>query len=165
MRIFLLILFLSTSLLAEDCPFCRPEVIEKQEVYHSCYWRILIDYQPALPGHLLLVPIAHRLTRHDLTNEENQDLIQIEKIVHKALQGRFGNDIEDLQYEKNGPTLQSVNHFHIHVLPITPDQGSLWGRMNLALRLFVPPTKLEASELAKEKATYQSFFPPSETCK
>src|SRR6187200_1048322 len=104
---FLSILFLlsiTATLPAKECPFCSQEVIEKQQIYQGNYWRILLDYQPVAQGHLLLVPIQHRLTRHELSYEEHEELYRIEKIAHCIFQHRFGNDIEDLQYEKNGPT-------------------------------------------------------------
>jgi diadenosine tetraphosphate (Ap4A) HIT family hydrolase len=157
----------TSTLSAKECAFCKPEVIEKQQVYQGKYWRILIDYQPVVKGHLLLVPIEHRRARHELTEEEHNELYKIEKIAHCILQKRFGRgvgdvegigdvedvdgDVEDLQYEKNGATLQSVNHFHIHVIPIDKEMGSLWGRVKLAWALFTPRKTLTDEELEREK--------------
>lgn len=155
-----LLLFFTFALDAVECPFCDSKNLERQQLFQGCYWRILLDYQPALPGHLLLVPIAHRLTRHELTLEEHEELYVIENIVHEALKNRFGTSIENLQYEKNGPTLQSVNHFHIHVLPIAKEQGSLLGRWRLIWSLFAPRTKLSESELKAEKKLFIEQFLP-----
>jgi diadenosine tetraphosphate (Ap4A) HIT family hydrolase len=157
-----LFIFASALLFGEECPFCNKEIIQKQEVHRSRYWHILVDYRPILPGHLLLVPIAHRPTRHSLTLEEQIDLYNIEKRVHHAILNHFGALSEDLQFEKNGPTFQSVHHFHIHVLPISKEQGSFWGRIQLAWRLFMPPPQLSDEQLAQEKAQFSLLFPPSE---
>lgn len=146
-----LLFILTSTLSAKECIFCKQEVIDKQQVYQGNHWRILIDYQPVAKGHLLLIPIEHRLTRHELTEEEHDELYKIEKIAHCILQKRFGEDVEDLQYEKNGATLQSVNHFHIHVIPVDKEAGSLLGRMKLAWALFTPRKKLSDEELEREK--------------
>ena len=110
-----------------------------------------ITFAHQLEGHLLIVPIEHRLSRHELTYDEHAELYKIEKIVRCIFQKRIGEGIEDLQYEKNGATLQSVNHFHIHVIPIDKTVSSFVGKMKLAWMLFVPKKALTDEELEKEK--------------
>lgn len=144
-------LVIAASSFADECIFCKQEVIDKQQVYQGDHWRILLDYAPVAKGHLLLVPIEPRLTRHELTKEEHDELYKIEKITHSIFQKRFGPDIEDLQYEKNGTTLQSVHHFHIHVIPVEKDANSMMGKMKLAWALFTPRDKLTDEELEREK--------------
>lgn len=155
----LLLLFFSLTLhAASPCPFCEEKVMQVQQVYQGCHWRVLLDYRPAVRGHLLLIPIVHRLTRHELTWEEHEELFIIEDLVHEAFKRRFGPSIEDLQYEKNGPSLQSVNHFHIHVLPITQEQGTWLGRWKLGWSLFIPRNKLSEAELEAEKKIFIELF-------
>lgn len=138
-------------LAAEKCIFCKQEVIDKQQVYQGEHWRILLDYRPVAQGHLLLVPIEHRLTRHELSEEEHAELYKIEQIARRIFVKRFGEKIEDLQYEKNGPTLQSVHHFHIHMIPIEQGADSLMGKMKLAWALFTPRARLSDEELERER--------------
>ena len=154
----LLIIFLPLFA-QEDCPFCS-ERIQNQEVYRGQYWKVIVDYKPLLSGHLLIIPLAHRLTLHDLSREEFDELYDIEKKVHCALQARYGHDIEDFQYEKNGPTLQSVHHLHIHVLPIQKEKmQSWWNKFWLTSRMLVfPLEKLNNEELAHERQAYKQAF-------
>lgn len=152
---------LNYSLLAEnkECIFCQPAIIERQTIFQTKYWHVLIDYKPVVEGHLLIVPIAHRLTRYELTLEEHLDLYHLENQLHSIFQKRFGNSINDLQYEKNGPILQSVNHFHIHLIPISESQGSFFGKLWLMARLFLLPSPTLSNEkLEKEKLTFQKLF-------
>jgi len=160
-RQFLILLLVLLPLFAqgEDCPFCA-EKIQNQQVYQGNYWRVIVDYKPLLPGHLLIIPMAHRLTIHELTREEHAELFDIEKKVHCALQERYGPAIEDFQYEKNGPTLQSVNHLHIHVLPIEKAKmNSWWDKFWFTSRMLVgAPKRLSDEELTHEKQLYQKAF-------
>lgn len=160
-RLVFLFLIATLSLFASEnnCPFCNPDIISKQQVYESPFWRVLIDFQPTLPGHLLIIPIAHRSNLYELSREEFADLYDVEQKVHRALVNRYGRVIEDLQYEKNGPTLQSVPHFHIHVLPVTKDLQSMWQKLLLGAKLFLFPSgKLSQNELEQEKKEYVKAF-------
>ncbi|MGK5595538.1 MAG: HIT family protein [Parachlamydiaceae bacterium] len=159
-----LILFLLSCCLSflfgeEGCPFCNPSIIQDQEVYRGQYWSILLDFKPVVKGHLLIVPIEHHVTRHEISREAHDELFEIEKKIHCVFQTRFGKDIEDFQYEKNGPTLQSVHHFHIHVLPINKNLKSTYAKVKLLTRLLIlPPKKLSIEEKEKEKLLYIDRF-------
>lgn len=159
-RLFLFVLLCYSILYADgECPFCDPAIINRQEVYHGNHWRVLLDYKPVLEGHVLLIPIAHRLTRHELSQEEHNELYEIEKMVHCVFLNRFGPKVEDFQYEKNGPTLQSVNHFHIHVLPFEGKMKSFGEKIRLFSRLFLfPPSPLSEDQFALEKSQMQTLF-------
>lgn len=158
--LFTLLFFLCGILVAEEnCPFCDASIIDKQEVYRGNFWQVLLDYKPVVSGHLLIVPLEHRLTRHELSREEHDELFDIEKKVHCVFMSRFGKSIEDFQYEKNGPTLQSVHHFHIHVLPIDSTFRSSWKKMVLFTKLFIfPPSPLSDDEREHEKNELIALF-------
>lgn len=142
------------------CPFCDNQVIESQLVYKGNYWIVMTNYKPILPGHLLIVPIAHRATRHELSKEEHDELYSIEAKIRQVLQQRFGPQIEDFQHEKNGPTLQSVYHFHIHVLPIDSKKiGTWWSRFLFTSKILVmPATRISDEEQQRELDTYKAAF-------
>lgn len=159
-RLFFFFLLCYSFLSADDgCPFCDPSIISKQEVYRGNHWLVLLDYKPVLEGHVLLVPIEHRLTRHELSREEHNELYDIEKMVHCVFLSRFGQNVEDFQYEKNGPTLQSVNHFHIHVIPFEGKMKSFGEKIRLFSRLFLfPPSALSDEQILFEKSQLQILF-------
>lgn len=156
-----LLYFLTIGLVHSNessCPFCQP--MENQEIFRKTYWRVVADYKPVTQGHLLIIPLAHRLTRHELSFEEHAELYEIEKKIHCMIQERFGKNFEDFQYEKNGPTLQSVNHFHIHVLPIDSEKlASGWQKFLFASRiLLTPPSKISDEKLEEERQSYLLAF-------
>ncbi|KAF3363196.1 hypothetical protein PHSC3_000210 [Chlamydiales bacterium STE3] len=160
-KFFLFLVFSWITLLCgeEFCPFCNEAILNNQEVYRGTYWRVLVDYKPVVEGHLLIVPIEHHVTRHELSWDEHNELYAIEKKIHCVFKERFGPEIEDFQYEKNGPALQSVNHFHIHVLPIAPKMKSLLEKIKLVTRLFVfPPKALSNDKRQQEQEFFLNLF-------
>lgn len=158
-KFFFFLLFFAVLSSDEFCPFCDPEIAAKQEVYRGSHWHVLVDYRPVLEGHLLIVPIQHRLTRHELTREEHNELYEIEKKVQCVFTRRFGSEVEDFQYEKNGPTLQSVHHFHIHAIPFDSKMKSFIKKIGLFAKLFLlPPSKLSHEEALKEQELFRNLF-------
>lgn len=160
--LFLLLLFVPFSLIGgTGCPFdAGSPVIERQMVYETSYWMVLVDQRPVLPGHLLIVSRRHVTDRHQLTFEEHAELYDVERAVHKALQERYGPDTHDLQYEKNGLKAgQSVNHFHIHVYPMLHRRTSWFAGMRLIWSVVVAkPRRLTDQQMACEVEAYQEAF-------
>lgn len=162
-RIFFLLLFSPILLLASPFEEGSP-AIAQQEVYQSEYWRVLVDYSPNVPGHLLIVPKRRVRDRHHLTRDEHGDLYDVEQAVYLALQKRMGEGTDNLQLEKNGDKAgTSVSgHFHIHVYPM-PEALSFWQQLKLILRIALfPPGQLSDEELAQEVELYKAAFEQAE---
>lgn len=144
---------------AVTCLLCTSSMIEKQQVHQTRYWRILIDFKPLTPGHLLIVPKAHKKTIHEISEEEHQELYLVTKQIRQALIKRFGNHVEEIIFEKNGLQAgQSIEHFHRHVLPITTSLTKI-NQLMLACRLFIYRSRpLAPKELEKIRLSFEEIF-------
>jgi diadenosine tetraphosphate (Ap4A) HIT family hydrolase len=77
----------------------------------------LLNYQPIVPGHLLICPIRPVATYDELTHEEVASIMILKKTVCKALIKTFGADGFNFAWNEGSDAGQTVPHFHLHVLP------------------------------------------------
>jgi diadenosine tetraphosphate (Ap4A) HIT family hydrolase len=112
----LALLFVSLPLLAL-CPFCNPEVIERQLVAESDCSLVLYCLTPATEGHLLLIPKRHIKRFEELNESEMVDLYHLIAQTQAVFQQCYGL-CDYVVVQKNGKNAgQSVDHVHFHVLP------------------------------------------------
>src|SRR5438477_12321495 len=100
-----------------SCPFCDPQVIQRQLVYEESGFWVLLDHHPATAGHLLVIPKNHVEKAHELSKQQFHDLSDVIRACVKAFETVLDTD----QYfilEKNGPdAFQTVPHVHFHLVP------------------------------------------------
>ena len=106
-----------------DCPFCSPNVLE------SCFaesrnYRAVYNIAPILPGHSLIVPIEHTSSFIDLDDESMLELVQFSRKVVKTLQKAFSTLSFDWTIQDGVPAGQTVDHFHLHIIPRKPNDLS-----------------------------------------
>ena len=153
----LLLLCSVTSLVA--CPFCNPNIIEKQLVFENQLLMVLHDNAPIIKGHLLIIPKRHVSKAHDLSSEEwaqfAQALPQVVKVFREAL-----NTDQYLLIEKNGPYAgQTVSHAHFHAIPIPSHAIEDSVKITLFSKMFnIAPSKLKDEELKEEVAFFRQCF-------
>lgn len=133
-------------------PFCKPHIIETQEIFETKSLRVLVDYAPRIKGHLLVIPKRHVVSAHELSKEEWGELGEvIPKIVavfEKAL-----NTNQYMIFEKNGPlAYQEIPHVHFHLMPVT-EAGS-W---EFIFKNYAPP-KLSKEQLQQEVEYFKKYF-------
>jgi|GEM_PF-2506086 len=135
---------------ANLCAFCKEETIENQAVFQSEYFNVLIDYEPRVRGHLLVIPKRHLAKAHELSKAEWAEL---STIIPKAVEV-FSQVLHTDQYiilEKNGPrAFQNVPHVHFHLFPVT---SQTWAEI-----FDIVPQQLSKEELEKEVTLFRSFF-------
>lgn len=156
----ILILNLSGSIFAKQnpCVFCREEVLKKQSVFESQYFNVLVDYEPRVKGHLLIIPKRHMEKAHELVKEEWEELSTVIPKVVRVFSQYLGTD-QYIILEKNGPkAFQQVPHVHFHLFPVS---SQTWGEI-----FDIIPKQLNKDDLEKERAEFQSYFlikssPPS----
>lgn len=156
MRIFITLSFFTLSFFnidkfeAKPCAFCRQEIIEKQAVFQSNYFSVLVDYAPRVKGHLLVIPQRHLAKAHELSKEEWAEL---SFIISKAVEV-FSEILHTDQYiilEKNGPqAFQDVPHVHFHLFPVTTQT---WAEI-----FDIVPKQLSREELEEEVALFRLYF-------
>jgi histidine triad (HIT) family protein len=131
---------------SEPCSFCayldgsRPyTILDRNDLV-----AILVTYEQRGLGHVLVVPVRHRLTILDLSPEEGSALMHGVVRATAAVVGAF--DPEGVAvWQNNGiPANQSVPHVHAHVAGTIPGGGTIWGEVE---RLEVTATDVIADRL------------------
>ncbi len=100
-----------------SCAFCNEEVLNAQTFYEGKGARAIVDYKPAVDGHVLVIPNRHVERFEQLSPEEIAEMGEIIKKVDAAVKGIYHNT-GSLLLQKNGREAgQSVPHVHFHYLP------------------------------------------------
>ncbi len=100
----------------KDCVFCAVVAgAEHHAVYRGEAVVAFLDHAPVIPGHTLVVPIAHYETLDDTPDEALAQLFAVVKRVSIALQSALG--AEGSLTLSNTRISQSVPHVHVHVVP------------------------------------------------
>lgn len=102
------------------CVFCR--IIAGEENRKDIFWEDdvaigLLDIRPLKPGHALLIPKDHYVTLKDLPTEIIGPLFIRAARLNRAVEVAFSADGSFSGY--NTHVSQSVDHFHLHVVPRT----------------------------------------------
>ncbi|MES2121222.1 MAG: HIT family protein [Chlamydiota bacterium] len=145
-----LLLLLAALIEGNACPFCRESVITLQTVYETEHFRVLIDFEPRVPGHLLAVTKRHIAMIDEMTQEEWTDLHQVVPRIANA----FAQLLDTDQYvvlEKNGKkAFQDISHVHIHFFPIHDEK---WGDV-----FDIIPRRLTPEEIDAEVSAFKEHF-------
>ena len=115
----------------DACPFCdylagrRPyTVLRRNDVTAT-----LVTREQRGLSHVLVVPVAHRETVLDLTDEEACALaldVRAAAAAIERVEAAAGTAI----WQNNGvPAHQTVPHVHVHVAATLPGGGTEWGRV------------------------------------
>ena len=131
----------------ERCSFCayladeRPYTILER----GSLTALLVTFEPRGIGHVLAIPIEHRVTLLDLRPAEASALMEATIRAARAIQAAF--DPEGIAvWQNNGlPAHQSVPHVHFHVAGTLPGGGTNWGEVE---RLPIEETDRIAARLS-----------------
>lgn len=129
-----------------DCIFCkiaRGEIPSKT-LYEDEKFRVILDLGPVARGHALILPKEHAANIYELPEETAVDVFVLAKKMAGIMRDKLKCDGLNL-LQNNGETAgQTVNHFHIHVIPRYQDDGQKIG--------FVPgkPSQEELEAVRKE---------------
>lgn len=103
----------------ENCIFCKIAggQIPSATVYEDETFRVILDLNQAIRGHMLILPKEHYANLFELPEETAAEAMRLaKKLSHAAKEAM---DIDGLNLlQNNGEAAgQSVMHFHLHVLP------------------------------------------------
>jgi histidine triad (HIT) family protein len=92
-----------------------------------------LDARPLFPGHVLVIPRAHRETLTDWTADELASVFGEAQRLCRAIEGALG--AEGTFVAMNNRVSQSVPHAHVHVVPRRKGdglRGFFWPRQKYA---------------------------------
>lgn len=94
------------------CPFCK--VDSSKAIFESENFIFLLDKNPIIKGHSLLIPKAHIRTENDITKKHLKEYFSITNKAYKYIVDNFKHF--PLTFV-NAPQDQSVKHLHKHFIP------------------------------------------------
>lgn len=103
----------------EDCIFCKLAngVIPTNTLYEDEMFKVILDTAPATKGHALLLTKTHEENLLELTDENASKALLIARKMAHIMKEKLNYDGLNL-IQNNGETAgQTVNHFHIHLIP------------------------------------------------
>lgn len=111
----------------DDCIFCKIANgdIPSNTLYEDDDFRVILDLSPATRGHALLLPKNHADNLYELPDSvAAQALITVRKV---AVQMKEKLQCDGLNLvQNNGEAAgQTVNHFHMHIIPRYKDGASM----------------------------------------
>lgn len=111
----------------DDCIFCKIANgdIPSNTLYEDDDFRVILDLSPATRGHALLLPKNHADNLYELPDSvAAQALVTVRKV---AVQMKEKLQCDGLNLvQNNGEAAgQTVNHFHMHIIPRYKDGASM----------------------------------------
>lgn len=107
-----------------SCQFCNNKNISERTIYKDdLVWAFPTNI-PIVPGHILICPTRCVSKFEDLTNEELKAIRKLLIRLKEQLKNIFGTEGFHCVWNEGSVAGQSVNHFHLHVVPRkTGDEG------------------------------------------
>lgn len=114
-----------------DCIFCKilNGEIPSFKVYEDKNVLAFLDITQGTKGHTLIIPKKHVQNIYELDEETAKDIFAVVPKISRAIKKAFkpiGLNIVN----NNDKPLQSVFHFHIHLIPRYEDDGMVLSTNN-----------------------------------
>lgn len=136
-----------------DCIFCRivAGAVPAHKVYEDKTVLAIADIGHVNPGHTLVIAKAHAPTLMDLDEDAAADAFRATNRLAKAIERAFAPAGLTVLQANRPAGLQTVPHFHIHLLPRHADDGVAltWPAKN-------PPAEQLADNVARIRAALEA---------
>lgn len=103
----------------DNCIFCKIAngEIPSATVYEDDTFRVILDLNQAIKGHMLILPKEHFANLYELPEETAANAMRLAKKLAMAAKETMNIDGLNLLQNNGEAAGQSVMHFHLHVLP------------------------------------------------
>lgn len=129
-----------------DCIFCKiaQGEIPSKTLYEDERFRVILDLGPIARGHALILPKEHAANLYELSDETAAAAFVLGKKMAGIMRDKLKCDGLNLLQNNGEVAGQTVNHFHLHVIPRYVDDGQKIG--------WVPgePSQEDLEEVRKE---------------
>lgn len=114
-----------------DCIFCKiiDGEIPSYKVYEDDYVLAFLDITQGTKGHTLVIPKKHIMNLYELDEITANHMFKVIPKIANSLKLAF-NPIGLNMINNNDQPLQSVFHFHIHLIPRYKDDGMVLTTVN-----------------------------------
>ena len=123
-----------------DCIFCKLAngEIPTRSIYEDEDFNVILDMNPATKGHALILPKQHADNLYDLPDDVAAKILPLAKKLATKLTETLKADGFKLVQNNKECAGQTVNHFHLHLIPRYENDGQ---------RILWNPTTPSAEEL------------------
>ncbi len=130
----------------EDCIFCKIAngEIPSRTLYEDGKFRVILDLSPATRGHALILPKDHAANLYELPDDIAANVLVLAKSMITQMSRKLGCDGFNLMQNNGEAAGQTVNHFHLHLIP-----RYLNDRQNINLTTSTPSAE-ELDEVQKQ---------------
>ena len=106
-------------MIKEDCLFCKiaKGEIHSATVYEDSHFTVILDVNPATKGHCLIIPKEHCDNIYELDGETAGKLFALATCIARAMRDALKCDGLNLVQNNGEIAGQTVNHFHLHLIP------------------------------------------------
>lgn len=103
----------------DDCIFCKIAngEIPSKTLYEDEEFRVILDLGPATRGHALILPKEHAANLYELPDNIAADALVLGKKMAKRMRDKLRCDGLNLVQNNGEAAGQTVEHFHIHLIP------------------------------------------------
>lgn len=103
----------------ENCIFCKIARgdIPSATLYEDEEFRVILDLGPASKGHALILPKKHAANLFELPDETAAKALVVAKRIAGQLKEGLHADGLNLVQNNGAAAGQTVEHFHIHLIP------------------------------------------------
>ncbi len=108
-----------------DCIFCkiRDGDAPSMKIYEDARTMVIMDINPLTSGHCLVLTKTHAATIWDAEPEDLAAAMATAKKVSMALRQALKPDGLNVLQANGAAAFQSVNHFHLHLIPRWNNDG------------------------------------------
>lgn len=102
-----------------DCIFCKLAngEIPTNAIYEDEEFKVILDLAPATKGHALILPKEHADNLYELPEEIASKVFVVAKKMATVMTEKLQCDGFNLLQNNGEVAGQTVNHFHIHLIP------------------------------------------------
>lgn len=102
-----------------NCIFCKIAngEIPSATIYEDEEFRVILDLSPASKGHALILPKEHYANLFELDDEKAGKVLVVAKKVITKMKEILNCDGYNLVQNNGESAGQTVNHFHLHLIP------------------------------------------------
>jgi histidine triad (HIT) family protein len=102
-----------------QCIFCKilGGDIPSRTIYEDDDFQVIMDAEPATKGHVLILPKEHYANLYELPEEVAAKVLPLAKKLTGSMKEKLGCEGFNLVQNNGAVAGQTVNHFHMHLIP------------------------------------------------
>lgn len=111
--------------MCQDCIFCKiiKGEIPSYTVYEDDLVKVILDIEPAAPGHSLIIPKKHASDLFELPTETAAQILPLAQKLGEEIKKSMGAEGMNILQNNGEVAGQTVRHFHLHMIPRKKGDG------------------------------------------